>query len=49
MQSKNAISIVHMTAGMCGVHKLYVCYLEHIPGLQINARPLALLFDLNLI
>ena len=27
MQSKNAITIVHMIAGMLGMHKLYVCYL----------------------
>ena len=29
MQSKNAIPIVHMMAGMYGMYKLYVCYLEH--------------------
>ena len=29
MQSKNAIAIVHAMADMCGVYKLYVCYLEH--------------------
>ena len=29
MQSENAITIVHTMAGMCGIHKLYVCYLEH--------------------
>ena len=31
MQSKNAIAIVHVMAGMCGMHKLhvYVHYLEN--------------------
>ena len=29
MQSKNAITIVHMIAGMLGMHKLYVCYLDN--------------------
>ena len=29
MQFKNTITIVHVMAGMCGIHKLYVCYLEH--------------------
>ena len=29
MQYKNAITIVHVMAGMCGMYKLYVCYLEH--------------------
>ena len=29
MQSKNAIAIVHMMAGMGSMYKLYVCYLEH--------------------
>ena len=28
MQSKNTISIVHVTASMCSMHKLYVGYLE---------------------
>ena len=29
MQYKNAIAIVQAMAGMCGMHKLYVRYLEH--------------------
>ena len=29
MQSKNAVTIVHTMVSMCGMHKLYVCYLEH--------------------
>ena len=29
MHSKNAIAIVHVMADMRGMHKLYVCYLEH--------------------
>ena len=29
MQSKNAIVIAQTMAGMCGMYKLYVCYLEH--------------------
>ena len=29
MQSKNTITIVHVMSGMCGMYKLYVCYLEH--------------------
>ena len=29
MQSKNDIAIVHVMAGMRGMYKLYVCYLEH--------------------
>ena len=28
MQSKNTMAIVHVVAGMCGMYKLYVCYLE---------------------
>ena len=31
MQSKNATAIVHVMVGMCGIHKLYVRYLEHKP------------------
>ena len=30
MQSKNTIAIVHVMVSMCGMYKLYVCYLEHI-------------------
>ena len=29
MQSKHSITIVHIMAGMCGMYKLYVHYLEH--------------------
>ena len=29
MQSKNVIAIVRAMAGVCGMYKLYVCYLEH--------------------
>ena len=29
MQFQNAITIVHVMAGMRGMYKLYVCYLEH--------------------
>ena len=28
MQSKNAIVVVHTMASMCGMHELYVSYLE---------------------
>ena len=29
MQTKDAIPIVHVMAGMCGIYNLYVRYLEH--------------------
>ena len=29
IQYKMLSLIVHTMAGMCGMHKLYVCYLEH--------------------
>ena len=29
MQTINTITIVHVMASMCGIHKLDVCYLEH--------------------
>ena len=36
MQSKNTIAIEHVMAGMLGIYKLYVCYLEHRCWMQVE-------------
>ena len=40
MQSKNAIAIVHVITGMCGMYKLCVHHLEHRRWTHVGTQTL---------